>query len=63
MTREKDPTVGITEIAHQLGRSTRTIRRWHADGKIASFQIGGPTSPIKMTRVNLRKLQNKRSER
>ncbi|MBB3289919.1 MULTISPECIES: hypothetical protein [unclassified Rhizobium] len=55
-----DSPVGIKEIAHALGCSTRTIRRMHANGSINSYKLNGPTSPIKMGRADLRRLAKKK---
>nr|WP_234889379.1 MerR family DNA-binding transcriptional regulator [Agrobacterium vitis] len=63
MKNENDDTLGIKEIAAELGCSTRTVRRYHAKGQIATFKAGSSTSPIKMSRVNLRLLQKKRGKR
>jgi excisionase family DNA binding protein len=53
-------TLGIGQIAHELGCSERTIRRLHAKGELKTFKAGGRTSPIKMTKVDLRKHLNKK---
>lgn len=55
MSKDGNKVIGINEIAHELGCSQRTVRRYHATGKIRSFKLGGVTSPIKMRRVDLRK--------
>ncbi|KQZ50717.1 hypothetical protein ASD54_10940 [Rhizobium sp. Root149] len=60
MGQEKDATVGINEIAQSLGCSTRTIRRYHKRGQIPTFKIGEGTSPIKMSRVDLKKLKRRK---
>ncbi|WP_234890099.1 helix-turn-helix domain-containing protein [Sinorhizobium medicae] len=52
--------LGIKEIAHELGCSTRTIRRYHAEGKIGTYKIGANTSPIKIRRADLSKFIRKR---
>jgi len=58
---EKDcRPLGISEIAAELGCSTRTVRRMHAEGKIATYKVGGKTSPIKMRRADLLKLRKRR---
>jgi predicted transcriptional regulator len=57
MTDERP--AGIREIAATLGCSEKTIRRYHAKRSIKTFQIGGPHTPIKMARVDLRKLAKK----
>jgi predicted site-specific integrase-resolvase len=50
---------GIKEIAEALGCCPQTIRRYHKDGKLPTFQPGGPNSSIKMTRVDLRRILRK----
>ena len=55
MSKDGNKIIGINEIATELGCSPRTVRRYHAQGKIRSFKVGGATSPIKMRRVDLRK--------
>lgn len=60
MASEGNRPLGIKEIAHQLGCSTRTVRRYHAEGKIGTYKLGGSTSPIKMDRVDLRRLLKKK---
>ncbi|MDW9626507.1 helix-turn-helix domain-containing protein [Sinorhizobium meliloti] len=52
---KKDRPLGIKEIAHELGCSTMTIRRYHAKGKLKTFKVGDSTSPIKMRAVDLRR--------
>lgn len=53
MATDKTRTVCLKEIAHELGVSTKTIRRYHADGKLKTFQAGGSGAPIKMRKVDL----------
>jgi len=60
--RNEDRPAGIKEIAHSLGRSVRTIRRYHASGSIKTFQIGEATSPILMARADLRRLIKKKGK-
>lgn len=55
MIKTEEPAT-IKEIAAALGKSTRTIRRYHASKAINTFQLGTNTSPILMARVELRKL-------
>lgn len=55
-----DRPLGIKEIAQQLGCSTRTIRRYHADGKLATFKGGANTSPIKIRKADLSRFIRKR---
>ena len=55
-----DRPLGIKEIAHQLGCSTRTVRRYHAEGKISTYKLGGSTSPTKMDRVDPKRLLKKK---
>ena len=62
MAMKEDRPAGIDEIASALGCCQRTIRRYHKAGKLPTFQIGGKTSPIKMTRVDLRRIQKKRGK-
>ncbi|WP_275788541.1 helix-turn-helix domain-containing protein [Pararhizobium gei] len=50
---KNDRILSLKEIAHQLGCSTRTVRRYHADGKLKTFQAGGASSTIKMRKVDL----------
>lgn len=52
---KNDRTIGIKDIAHSLGCSTRTIRRYHADGKLKTFKGGDNTSPIKMRELDLKR--------
>ncbi|MDX3975801.1 helix-turn-helix domain-containing protein [Shinella sp.] len=59
---DSERPLGIKEIAAGLGCSTRTIRRYHAAGQMPTFKIGGKTSPIKMSRVDLRRIQKKRGK-
>lgn len=59
---KNDRTIGIKEIAHSLGCSTRTIRRYHADSKLKTFKVGGDTSPIKMRAVDLTRLLAKKGK-
>ncbi len=55
--------LGIKEIAHELGCSTVTIRRYHASGKLKTFKGGANTSPIKIRRADLSKfIRKKRDE-
>jgi len=57
----KPRTLQTKMIAAELGCSPETVRRWFREGKLSgAFKIGGDTSPIKMTRVDLRKLKRKR---
>lgn len=58
-TNGKRP-LGIKEIAHELGCSTVTIRRYHAQGKLKTFKIGSNTSPIKMRQIDLANFIKKR---
>nr|WP_071203842.1 helix-turn-helix domain-containing protein [Agrobacterium vitis] len=53
-------TLGIKEIASELGCCEQTVRRYHAKGLIPSHQIGGKYSPIKMSRVDLRNFMKKK---
>lgn len=62
MTMKEDRPVGVKEIADALGCCEQTIRRYHKDGKLPTFQLGGPHSSIKMTRVDLRRIQKKRGK-
>lgn len=62
MEKREAGAADIREIAAQLGCSERTIRRWHADGKIPTYQLGGRTSPIKMSRIDLRRLTRKKGK-
>ncbi|ASP85486.1 DNA-binding protein [Sinorhizobium meliloti] len=57
---KNDRPLGIKEIAHQLGCSTRTIRRYHAEGKISTYKVGAKTSPIKIRQADLTKFIRKR---
>lgn len=59
MATNDERPAGIKEIAEALGCCAQTIRRYHKDGKLPTFQPGGPHSPIKMTRVDLRRIQRK----
>lgn len=52
MADDKRP-LGIREIAHELGVCTKTVRRYHAAGKLKTFKSGGETSPIKIRAVDL----------
>lgn len=61
MTTNNRP-LGIREIAHELGVSTKTVRRYHAAGKLKTFKVGGETSPIKMRVVDLKRILKKRGE-
>jgi excisionase family DNA binding protein len=61
--KEVHSTLSIGEIAAELGCSERTVRRYHAQGKIPTFKLGANTSRIKMTRVDLRAFQKKKDKR
>lgn len=52
---KKDRPLGVKEIAHELGCSTKTVRRYHAQGKLKTFRIGEGASPIKMRSIDLKK--------
>lgn len=62
MVMKDERPAGIKEIATALGLCEKTIRRYHADGKLPTFKPGGPMSPIKMRRVDLRRVQKKRGQ-
>lgn len=62
VSKKEERPLGILEIAAELGCSARTVRRMHAEGKIATYKLGGATSPIKMRRVDLIRLQKKRGK-
>ncbi len=64
MKNDKDAHLGVKEIAVELGCSTKTVRRYHANGVIPSYQPQGKFSAIKMTRVDLRNfIKKKKKER
>jgi hypothetical protein len=56
MSKDKERTVCLKEIAHKLGVSTKTVRRYNTAGKIKTFQAGGAGTPIKMRQVDLDRL-------
>lgn len=59
-----DKTIGVKEIAAELGCSVKTVRRHHALGILPTYQPSGKFSAIKMTRVDLRNfLKKKKKER
>lgn len=51
----KDRPLCIKEIAHELGCSTKTVRRYHASGKLKTFRVGEGASPIKMRSIDLKR--------
>ncbi|WP_075289898.1 MerR family DNA-binding transcriptional regulator [Pararhizobium arenae] len=53
MAADKKRPLSIGEIAHELGVSTKTVRRYHAAGKLRTFEGDGKTSPIKMRAIDL----------
>jgi predicted site-specific integrase-resolvase len=59
MAMKEDRPAGVKEIADALGCCAQTIRRYHKDGKLPTFQLGGAHSSIKMTRVDLRRILRK----
>ncbi|WP_200951500.1 helix-turn-helix domain-containing protein [Ensifer sp. Root31] len=59
---KKDRPLGIKEIAHELGCSTKTVRRYHASGKLKTFRIGDGASPIKMRSIDLKRHLEKRDK-
>lgn len=59
----KSRTLHTKMIAEELGCSPETVRRWYRDGKLpGAFKVGGDTSPIKMSQVDLVKLKRKRCQ-
>ncbi|UHS63763.1 helix-turn-helix domain-containing protein [Agrobacterium vaccinii] len=61
--KEIPSPISIGEIAAELGCSVRTVRRYYARGRLPTFKVGSNTSPIKMSRVDLRAFQKKKGKR
>lgn len=48
------------EIASRLGCTVETVRRWYREGKLdGAAKIGGPTSPIRISEQNLKRIMRK----
>lgn len=62
MAMKEERPAGVKEIADALGFCEQTIRRHHKDGELPTFQLGGPHASIKMTCVDLRRIQKKRGQ-
>lgn len=34
-------SLGLDEVAELVGRSTKTVQRWHDSGRLGGYRVGG----------------------